>query len=176
MSSASALKVNWTFGFSKNVTGGVHSLTTPNRNAIFYISSHSADLHFENRTQMILQGHCNPISCCVVSEDKRWIVRGILVTIPFLWCGILTLVHLLRPSSPHAYGIRGLDITSDSLYVATLGARSGTSCLRCLLAFKEVINANLFSLSLHSYSFIISQGALKRWPSGTGPTRLRTPL
>ena len=77
MSSASALKVNWTFGFSKNVTNGVHSLTTPNRNAIFYISSHSGVIYdFENRTQMILQGHCNPISCCAVSEDKRWIVTA----------------------------------------------------------------------------------------------------
>ena len=73
MSSASALKVNWTFGFSKNVTGGVHSLTTPNRNAIFYISSHSGVIYyFENRTQMILQGI--GLSCCAVSEDKRWII------------------------------------------------------------------------------------------------------
>ncbi len=136
MSSASALKVNWTFGFSKNVTNGVHSLTTPNRNAIFYISSHSGVIYdFENRTQMILQGHCNPISCCAVSEDKRWIVTAdtgddsiLVVWDSYSGAPVKTIF------APHAYGIRGLDITSDSLYVATLSEPDQVRlCLRCLL-------------------------------------------
>ena len=69
---SSALKINWTYGFSKNITNGIHSLSVGGRQAIFYVSSHSGIIYdFENRTQMILQGHCSPITCCAVSADLR---------------------------------------------------------------------------------------------------------
>jgi WD40 repeat protein len=126
---SSALKVNWTYGFSKNITNGVHSLSVDGRQAIFYVSSHSGVIYdFENRTQMILQGHCNPITCCAVSADKKWIVTADSGEEPILvvWDS-LSGAPVKTIFSPHAGGVKSLDISSDSLYVVTLSEASSVS-------------------------------------------------
>jgi WD40 repeat protein len=122
--SANALSINWAFGFSKDVINGVHSLVTRNRNALFFISSHSGVIYdFENRTQMILQGHCNLIKCCAVSKDKRWIVTAdsgddsILV----VWDS-MSGAPVKTIFSPHKYGVQCIDISDDSLFITTLGS------------------------------------------------------
>ena len=58
-SNQNALNLKWSFGFSGNVTGAVHSLATASRpNALFYVSSHTGVIHdTENDTQHLLQGH-----------------------------------------------------------------------------------------------------------------------
>ena len=77
MDSKVALNINWNFGFNKDVINGVHNLSSNDRNAIFYVSSHSGVIYdYEFRRQTILQGHCNIITCCAVSKDKRWIVTA----------------------------------------------------------------------------------------------------
>ena len=70
-----ALNIKWVYGFSKDIINSVLNLTTPERNALFFLSSHSGVIYdFEYRSQLVLQGHCNVITCCTVSNDKRWIV------------------------------------------------------------------------------------------------------
>lgn len=115
--------MNWAFGFSKDVVGGVHSLANKDRNAMFYVSSHSGVVYdYENRTQLILQGHCNLITCAVVSQDKRWIVTAdagedaILV----VW-DALSGAPVKTIFSPHKNGTEALDLSADALYVTTLG-------------------------------------------------------
>jgi len=124
MDSANTLGIHWAFGFSKSVVGGVQNLTTSNRNAIFFVSSHSGVIYdYENRSQMILQGHTHVISCCAVSSDKRWIVtadqgdESILV----VWDSFSG-VPVKTFFAPHVGGTCSVDISSDCLYLTTLSA------------------------------------------------------
>jgi hypothetical protein len=56
MNEVTALKIDWTFGFSKDISGSVHSLTTKEKNALLFLSSHSAVIYdYEFKTQFILQ-------------------------------------------------------------------------------------------------------------------------
>lgn len=122
--SANALSLTWSFGFNKDIVGGVHSLVTDTREAYFYVSAHTGVIYdYVQRTQLLLQGHCNPISCCVVSEDKRWIVTAdagsdsmLVVWDAFTGNPIQTL------ASPHEGGVSALDISPDALFIATLSA------------------------------------------------------
>jgi WD40 repeat protein len=63
------------------------------------------------------------ISCCAVSQDKRWIVTSdqgedsILV----VWDS-LTGAPVKTIFNPHPAGVIALDISSDSMFVITLGA------------------------------------------------------
>lgn len=76
-SPGNALRLSWSFGFQKDLVGGVHSLSTASRRAVFYPAAHTGVIYdFARRQQMLLQGHCHLISCCAVSEDKRWIVTA----------------------------------------------------------------------------------------------------
>ena len=101
-------------------------MTTKDRNAIFILSSHSGVIYdYEYRRQTILQGHCAVISCCAVSNDKRWIVTSdigsesiLVVWDSYSGSPIKTLF------SPHFNGVCSLDISQDSLYIVTLGAAS----------------------------------------------------
>jgi len=124
MDSLSALTVSWNFGFSKDIIGGVHNLTSKDRNALFYVSSHFGVIYdYEHRRQTMLQGHCNIISCCAVSNDKRWIVTGdtgddciLVVWDSYSGSPVKTIF------SPHECGIIDLDISDDSLFLVTLSA------------------------------------------------------
>jgi len=117
------LNIEWVFGFSKDCVGSVHSLVTSERNAMFFLSSHSGVIYdYEHRTQVVLQGHCNPITSCKISNDKRWIFTAdsgddsILV----VWDS-LTGVPVKTIFNPSPKGILSLDITEDSLFIATIG-------------------------------------------------------
>lgn len=117
------LNFDWIFGFSKDSVSSVHSLATSDRNAFFFISSHSGVIYdYERRQQIILQGHCNPITCSYVSYDKRWIFTAdsgndsILV----VWDS-LSGVPVCTMYAPSANGVIAMDVTSDSLFIATLG-------------------------------------------------------
>ena len=101
----------------------VHSLTGNNRNALFYLSAHSGIIYdYEFRRQIILQGHCNIITCCCVSKDKRWIVTAdqgpdsILV----VWDSY-TGTPVKTFFDPHTNGCLSLDMSSDSIYIVSLG-------------------------------------------------------
>lgn len=123
MDSSNALAINWVYGFSKDVLGGVQSLTGKDRNAMFYVSSHSGVIYdYENRTQLILQGHCNLITCCAVSKDKRWIVTGDVGddNILVVWDS-LSGTPAKTIFTPHKNGTIAIDLSDDALFVVTLG-------------------------------------------------------
>lgn len=118
-----SLKVNWVYGFSKDIINGTQSLTLRDRNALFFISSHSGVIYdFEHRTQIVLQGHCNQITCCAISSDKRWIVTGDVGddSILVVWDST-TGTPVKTIFIPHAKGVVAVDISDDSMYVTTLG-------------------------------------------------------
>ncbi|KAG1711729.1 hypothetical protein DVH05_008972 [Phytophthora capsici] len=119
-----ALKLSWTFGFQKDLINGVHSLSTGTRRAVFYAAAHTGVIYdYARRQQRLLQGHCHPISCCVVSEDKRWVVtadRG-QESMLVVWDAqsgnpIRTIFR------PHANGVQAIDISPDALFLVTLSA------------------------------------------------------
>lgn len=122
--SESALNLKWTFGFSKDIVNGVQNLSDENRQVLFYASAHTGVIYdYEQKTQQLLQGHCNAITCCVVSEDKKWIVTGdagedsmLVVWDSYTGLPIKTYFH------PHAHGVSAVDISPDALFIATLSA------------------------------------------------------
>ena len=127
---SNVLKVNWVYGFSKDTINGVQSLTQRDRNALFFLSSHSGVIYdFEHRTQIVLQGHCNKITCSALSSDKRWIVTAdagddsILV----VWDS-LTGTPVKTIFTPHSKGVLAVDISEDAMYIATLGDTDAVSC------------------------------------------------
>lgn len=119
-----SLDLEWTFGFNKDIINGVHNLQTEDRGAIFFISSQYGVIYdFEQRSQIILQGHCNAISCCCSSKDKRWVVTADKgeKSIVVVWDSktgvpVKTIFHPLIDGN----GVISIDISSDSLYLATL--------------------------------------------------------
>ncbi|KAG6975378.1 hypothetical protein JG688_00002456 [Phytophthora aleatoria] len=122
--SGNALKLAWTFGFQKDLISGVHSLSAGTRRAVFYAAAHTGVIYdYVRRQQRLLQGHCHPISCCVVSEDKRWVVtadRG-QESMLVVWDAqsgnpIRTIFR------PHANGVQAIDISPDALFLVTLSA------------------------------------------------------
>ncbi|KAF4036612.1 WD domain G-beta repeat [Phytophthora infestans] len=122
--SGNALKLAWTFGFQKDLISGVHSLSTGTRRAVFYAAAHTGVIYdYARRQQRLLQGHCHPISCCVVSEDKRWVVtadRG-QESMLVVWDAqsgnpIRTIFR------PHPNGVQAIDISPDALFLVTLSA------------------------------------------------------
>jgi WD40 repeat protein len=91
---------------------------------MFYVSSHSGVVYdYENRTQLILQGHCNQISCSTVSKDKRWIVTADVGddNILVVWDS-LSGAPVKTIFTPHKTGTICLDISDDALFIATIGA------------------------------------------------------
>lgn len=126
MAESGVLNIHWAYGFSKDIVGGVHSLSTKDRNALFFLSAHSGVIYdFEHRSQMILQGHCNTISCCAVSKDKRWIVTADMGadSILVVWDSF-TGAPVKTIFAPHTNGCISVDISDDALYIATLKAPS----------------------------------------------------
>lgn len=118
------MDLDWVFGFSKDIKNGVHSLCVDNRNAIFLVSSHSGVIYdFEKRTQTLLQGHCNVISCSVVDKEKKWIVTTDIgeESIMIVW-DANTFVPVKTYILPHDRGVSSLDMSDDGLYLATLSA------------------------------------------------------
>ena len=114
------LALSWAFGFSRDVA--VHNLCDDNRSAIFYVSAHTGVIYdLTSKTQQLLQGHCNPISCTCVSEDRRWIAtadRG-LDSMVVLWDSYAaTAVKTI--SMPHPSGVRVMDLSPDARYLVTL--------------------------------------------------------
>ena len=114
------LSLSWAFGFSRDVA--VHNLCDDNRSAIFFVSAHTGVIYdLTSKTQQLLQGHCNPISCTCVSEDRRWIAtadRG-MDSMVVLWDSYAaTAVKTI--SMPHPSGVRVMDLSPDARYLVTL--------------------------------------------------------
>ena len=119
---SAALQLSWAFGFNKDILSGVHNLSDDTRSAIFYVSAHSAVIYdYVSRRQQLLQGHCNPITTCCVSEDKRWIATAdagadALIVV---WDSI-TGTPIKTIFNPHPNGILAMDITPDAMFIVTI--------------------------------------------------------
>ncbi|GLD94181.1 hypothetical protein PINS_up002792 [Pythium insidiosum] len=124
VNNANALRLAWSFGFNKDLVNGVHNLTTDDRRAVFYTAAHTGVIYdYAQRQQKLLQGHCHPITSCVVSEDKRWIVtadRGPESMI-VVWDAV-TGNPIKTIFQPHRHGVQAIDISPDALFLVTLSA------------------------------------------------------
>ena len=70
-SDGAAMSLKWVFGFSRDVA--LQNLCDANRSAVLYASAHTGVLYdLTSKTQRLLQGHVNPISCTCASADRRW--------------------------------------------------------------------------------------------------------
>ena len=123
------LSLSWIFGFSREV--GVHNLCDENRQAIFYASAHTGIIYdLNSKTQKLLQGHCNAISCTCASADRRHVATAdkgedsMLV----LWDSY-TATPIKTFASPHPGGIRAMDISPDGKHIVTLSADVGPQIL-----------------------------------------------
>ena len=88
------------------------------------MSGHTGVIYdFQNRRQRLLQGHCNPITSCCTSEDKRWIATAdsgpdsmIVVWDSLSGTPIKTIFN------PAPNGVVAMDISPDAMFLATLSA------------------------------------------------------
>jgi len=97
-------------------------LTTEERTEIFYSAAHTGVIYdYEARTQKLLQGHCNQITCTTCSEDKALIVTADSGqdSMIVVWDSIYaTPQHTYF--SPHEDGVIAMDISPDANYLVTL--------------------------------------------------------
>ncbi|CAK9034455.1 Cilia- and flagella-associated protein 251 [Durusdinium trenchii] len=121
---AQALALKWAFGFNKERVGAVHNLSDDSRNVIFYFAAHTGVLYdYVQRKQTLLQGHCNPITCCAVSADKRWIATAdegpdsMIV----IWDS-LSGVPIKTIFTPHENGVKSMDMSQDAMFLITLSS------------------------------------------------------
>ena len=114
------LSLQWAFGFSREA--GVHNLCDENRSALFYASAHTGVIYdLNSKTQRLLQGHCNQISCTCASLDRRYIAtadhgaESMLV----LWDSY-TASPVRSISAPHEGGVKAMDMSPDARFIVTL--------------------------------------------------------
>jgi len=117
---SAALSLSWVFGFSRDVP--IHNLCDSNRSAIFYVSAHTGIIYDLNaKTQQLLQGHCNPITCTCASADRRYLAtsdRG-SDSMLVLWDSYST-QPVKTIAAPHPNGVRAMDLSPDGKYLVTL--------------------------------------------------------
>lgn len=117
-----ALNLRWAFGFNSSIPNLVYSLSTPKRNALFYVSSHTGVIHdTENDQQYLLQGHCNPITAVCVSADKRWIATADSgeEAMIIVWDAQKAVPVKIIPH-PYQNGVAAMDMSADSMFLVTL--------------------------------------------------------
>eukprot|EP00743_Colponemidia_sp_Colp-15_P001768 GILK01001931.1.p1 GENE.GILK01001931.1~~GILK01001931.1.p1 ORF type:complete len:943 (-),score=124.32 GILK01001931.1:124-2952(-) len=121
-SNDNALNLKWVLGFNKDMLGGVHNLSDEYRRELFYSAAHTGVIfNFETGEQRLLQGHCNPITCCTVSRDKRWIVTADSGTdsMIVIWDS-MSGIPIKTIFNPHPTGTQAIDLSPDSMFLATV--------------------------------------------------------
>ncbi|CAF0707326.1 unnamed protein product, partial [Brachionus calyciflorus] len=118
-----ALNLTWCFGYNKNI--GLQNLCVNETKKMFLASSHIGVVYdFSTNEQKLLQGHRNSISCCTLSEDKRWLVSadsGPDSTI-IVW-DLNTYLPVQTYFNTHLEGTISIAITPDSKYIASISAQ-----------------------------------------------------
>ena len=128
-SSENALTLSWIFGFAPSCA--VVDLCDENRQAIFYASAHTGVIYDLNaKTQKLLQGHCNSISCTAATADRRKIATADRGTDSMLvvWDSY-TALPVKTIATPHANGVRAMDLSPDGRHLVTLSEEAGPQVL-----------------------------------------------
>ncbi|CAF2587098.1 unnamed protein product [Rotaria sp. Silwood2] len=120
---AEILSFQWCFGFNKDLP--VLNLSINNTKKIFFIAAQIGVLYdFAYNRQQLLIGHRNNITCCCISNDKRWLCTadsGRDCTI-IIWDTITGL-----PNQTYFDVINGtgaVAFSSDAKYLATLSQQA----------------------------------------------------
>ena len=82
---------------------------------------------YSTKTQKLLQGHCNPITSTCVSPDKKWIASADAGpdSVIVIWDSE-TGVPVKTIFNPHNLGVADLAMSSDGMFLASLGATHPT--------------------------------------------------
>ena len=119
MASAESI-ASWRSGFDHRCP--VINLCDADRGVIFYASAHTGIIYDVNsKSQQLLQGHCNPITCACSSADRRLIAtsdRGADSRL-FVWdsCSAQPVKTI---ATPHPHGVHAMDMSADGRYLVTL--------------------------------------------------------
>ncbi|CAF4588755.1 unnamed protein product, partial [Rotaria sp. Silwood1] len=120
---AEILSFQWCFGFNKDLP--VLNLSINNTKKIFFVAAQIGVLYdFAYNRQQLLIGHRNNITCCCISNDKRWLCTadsGRDCTI-IIWDTITGL-----PNQTYFDVINGtgaVAFSSDAKYLATLSQQA----------------------------------------------------
>ena len=158
------LALHWTFGFSRNVANGVYSVKDGESSTIFYPSANTGVIYnYTKRSQKLLQGHCNQISCVALSNDRKCLVTADsgLDSLMVVW-DTRTCLPTKTMFNAASLGMIAVDISADNLYLATLSTPDEPNLMSQQLAIwqlnstaetpissEEVPNAYQTALSFH---------------------------
>lgn len=122
-----ALNLKWCLGFNYELPDGCHNLTNDKRREIFYASGHTGVIYdYENRTQKLLQGHCNMITSCSFCPEKNIIItadKGPSALLVVWDAESGTPIKTIF--DPHPNGVECLDVTEDGSLIVTLSREAG---------------------------------------------------
>lgn len=131
-----ALNLRWSFGFNSTLAQTVHSLVTPSRQALFYVSAHTGIIYdIDKENQLLLQGHCNPITAVCVSKDKRWIATADYGSdaMIIVWDSHKAIPVKIIQQKEHG-GVAAMDMSADAMFLVTLSYSECSSPLSLSLS------------------------------------------
>ena len=119
--------MDWTYGFSSQLSNGVVNLTRPDdpeRKRVCYAAGHTLVIYdHETASQTHLQGHRNPISCVVATEDRALVATADTGADAMIVLWDVDTVEPVRTlPSPHANGVAAMDLTAGGDFCVTVGA------------------------------------------------------
>ena len=118
-----ALNMEWCLGFNYKLVNGVINLVNADRTQIFFVSGNTGVIYDYkgDKKQILLQGHCNEITCVAYCKDQDIIVTADKgpSSLMVVW-DVKTGTPRHSIFDPHPNGVQSLDITNDGMTIVTL--------------------------------------------------------